>query len=458
MIRTVTAIATGLLLASSVVAAAQDYTLPPTAAMIKLTAGFSPDPHEAAVVPGGAVNAAKTIEGCFGFVSEAPNLRLFYTPGDVPLIFQVGAAVDTTLLVRAPDGQWLCDDDTGGDLNPRLALAAPLSGQYDIWVGTYGPAAAAQATLFVTAAAGPALVDIGRPPGAGVVDRSLPPLFGETELVAGFAAHPHEVPVNVNYDVADAGLGEDCRGYVTAAPTYRLSYLNAGFVLTIAARSEVDMTLIVIDPAGNVRCDDDSGDGSNPAITFDYPLDGTYDIWVGLYSAAQGAPVPATLAISEGTVGPLGGPYLDMTLRPTAGSARLVAGSMADPFQVPLTAGGEIDARSAVADACRGYMGPAPSFIFFYSGPRGPLSIWADSADDTTLVVNTPTGDWFRNDDGGVGEIPAIRWDDALPGLYHVWVGTYRLPPEAATLNISRTVNPIDPTPDPPEFMKIPGG
>ena len=45
---------------------------------------------------------------------------------------------DTTLVINAPDGEWYCDDDGAGYPNPELTFASPMSGQYDIWVGTYG--------------------------------------------------------------------------------------------------------------------------------------------------------------------------------------------------------------------------------------------------------------------------------------------------------------------------------
>ena len=42
------------------------------------------------------------------------------------------------MLINLPDGTWIADDDSGGNLNPLLKFAKPQSGRYDIWVGTIG--------------------------------------------------------------------------------------------------------------------------------------------------------------------------------------------------------------------------------------------------------------------------------------------------------------------------------
>ncbi len=134
-------------------AAAQDWHLDPTFGTVSLTGGFSP--QSVNLVAGGkldatAIGAAADGTNCVGYIADAPDYRIQLTPGSGSLIIQVTSQSDTTLIVNAPDGNWYCDDDSGGGVNPALTFLAPVaSGQYDIWVGTYDPQAA-NAVLMIT--------------------------------------------------------------------------------------------------------------------------------------------------------------------------------------------------------------------------------------------------------------------------------------------------------------------
>ena len=65
-------------------------------------------------------------------------------------------------------------------------------------------------------------------------------------------------------------------------------------------QSSIDTTLVVRDPAGAWRCDDDAGGSGDAQVKFDKPRSGTYDIWVGSYDGASGA---ATLVVRSGSLG-----------------------------------------------------------------------------------------------------------------------------------------------------------
>lgn len=119
-------------------ASAQNFGLAPAFGQANLNAGFRPAPHSVSIVAGGAIDAGNLGGGCAGFIADAPDYRLSYTAGGVPLIFSVIANGDTTLVINDPSGNWVCDDDGGGALNPRVQINSPSSGQYDIWVGTFG--------------------------------------------------------------------------------------------------------------------------------------------------------------------------------------------------------------------------------------------------------------------------------------------------------------------------------
>jgi len=133
------------------VAAAQNYGLQPAYGTVNLSAGFTPDPVNVNVLSGGRIDASTRFNGCRGFIADAPDVRLNYRAGSLPLIISVNSQADTTLVVNGPDGSWYCDDDGGNTgLNPSLRFGTPQSGQYDIWIGTYGNASNQQATLSIS--------------------------------------------------------------------------------------------------------------------------------------------------------------------------------------------------------------------------------------------------------------------------------------------------------------------
>jgi len=129
---------------------AQDFTLNPTYGATNLVADAS-KPYFGALnlESGGNVDASGLGSGCVGFVANAPDYRLNYTPGTSPLIFSVASNYDTTLVINGPDGRWYCDDDSGDGSNPLIRFSTPGAGQYDVWVGTYGEARLRPAQLQV---------------------------------------------------------------------------------------------------------------------------------------------------------------------------------------------------------------------------------------------------------------------------------------------------------------------
>lgn len=126
------------------------------------------------------------------------------------------------------------------------------------------------------------------------------PTYGSISLAAGFPLDPFFVRVSPGGTIdARQTLGGNCRGLIAGPPDFQLSY-SAGnvFPLHIFVQSNIDTTLIVNDPSGTWRCDDDGMGGLNPMITYTNPQSGFYNIWVGgpLPAASQ---VQATLFITE---------------------------------------------------------------------------------------------------------------------------------------------------------------
>ncbi len=142
------AIAAGLYMSD---ANAQTPSAMPTFGEVSLSAGFTPDPFTIDLVAGGPIDAARQLGGnCLGFIADAPDFDLYYNSGSLPLILSAQAGIDTTLVIYTPEGDWICDDDSGPGVNPEIRLSAPSSGLYDIWVGSLSPDAQGPARLKIS--------------------------------------------------------------------------------------------------------------------------------------------------------------------------------------------------------------------------------------------------------------------------------------------------------------------
>lgn len=274
-----------------------DWSLPPEYGSVELTAGFMPDPHVVEVTAGGYEEAASVSDSCWGWVTSAPTYDVYYTAGSFDISFTAVSESDTTLMVRAPDGTYHCNDDGYGYPNPQVTITNPQSGLYDVWVGRFGSSNQGDmppARLAVSE------LELGPEGGGdtGSIDWSLDPSYGSATLDTGFLPDPHVVTLSAGGSQDASGLGQSCRGYIASAPDYNIHY-TAGDVydLFISASSSTDLTLVVNAPDGSWHCSDDYS-GLNPAIEFVDPDSGLYNIWVGTYSSGAGLP-SSTLYISE---------------------------------------------------------------------------------------------------------------------------------------------------------------
>jgi hypothetical protein len=401
---------------------APNATMAPSAGALDLRAGFSGDPRTVPVRAGGEVDASLADGMCWGYVDQAPDLWVDYDANDeFNLYISMQADADTTLMVRAPDGSWLCDDDTAGDLNPGLRIMDPQPGRYAVWGGRFSRGPEVDATIFVSE-----LGYLGGVDTVPVLDYSLPSNYGSAQLSAGFIPDPHNVPLQAGGDVeVYEAVGQNCRGYATSAPDYDITYEAGSFDLYISASSDGDATLIVNAPDGSWWCDDDSAGDLNPGLRFDEPQSGRYDIWVGTYS--EGPPQDAVLHISELGFGSefIDAATLDYTLPSNYGSISLSGGFSPDPYVIDVLAGGNLEAESAADQSCRGYVTQAPDVELIFEPGALDLYISALSDNDTTLVINDPSGNWVCNDDGSSGVNPGIHFENPQAGAYHIWVGTY---------------------------------
>jgi hypothetical protein len=262
---------------------------------VTLRAGFEPDPHQVTLSAGGSVDASTLGENCGGNIASNPDFTLNYRPGDLPLYISATSESDTTIVVRAPDGTFVCDDDSAGALNPAVRFETPARGRYQIWVGTFSAdSGAPAAVLHISEIAAPSATAENRP------DPSLEPAFGTVDLTAGFTPDPHTMAISAGGAFDAAGLSSSCVGWIAQAPDYRVNWTAgaSGLPLLFSVDGGADTTLVINDAQGNWVCDDDSGEnGLNPAITFAAPVSGQYDVWVGTFSS--GDLQKSTLHVSE---------------------------------------------------------------------------------------------------------------------------------------------------------------
>ena len=129
---------------------AQDFNLPAEFGTIKLNSGFTPDPFTFGVVSGGSIDASGLRKGCAGFIANAPDFEFTFDSGSLDLYVSVISDEDTTLVINTPSGGWICDDDSGGDLDPSIHFSRPADGAYDVWIGTYDSTGTYEATLYIS--------------------------------------------------------------------------------------------------------------------------------------------------------------------------------------------------------------------------------------------------------------------------------------------------------------------
>lgn len=278
-----------------------DITLQPTFGETRLSSGFTPDPYRVSIYSGGTIDATTIADGCVGMVARAPDFQLTYSAGSLPLIFGVTSDFDTTLVINGPNGRWYCDDDSGDGTNPLMSIPNPDSGVYDVYVGAYG-GNSGSSELYITELNSNAYGDSSTTYDntsnyAGAVDPFETANYGVVTLNAGFTPDPRVVSMRAGGSVNAENIASNCRGYVTRAPDVQLDYTSGSLPLILSVDADSDVTLVVNGPDGNWYCDDDGGEGTNPALRFNSPMSGSYDIWVGTYRS--GASQPARLNFSE---------------------------------------------------------------------------------------------------------------------------------------------------------------
>ena len=280
-------------LATATGAAAQDTSARAAYGSVRLNSGFTPDPHSVSLTAGGSIDASRIGSPCRGSIANAPDYEVTYTAGSLPLYIYVNASSDTTLVVNGPDGQWYCDDDSNGGVNPQVTFNTPRSGTYDIWVGTFS-GGTASATLHISELSEDD--DDWESDSSAMPDASLRATYGEVSLRNGFTPDPHRIGLTAGGSVPASNVSSSCSGSIAVAPDYQVTYTAGSFPLVFRSQSSTDTTLVINGPDGQWSCNDDGWNNNNAEIRFDKPMSGVYDVWVGVYG---GGTARADLLVTE---------------------------------------------------------------------------------------------------------------------------------------------------------------
>ena len=125
----------------------------------------------------------------------------------------------------------------------------------------------------------------------------------------------------------------------------------------------------------------------------------------------------------------------DLTLEPSLGVIDLVFGFENDPLIIPIAAGGQENSEGLGAN-CYGLVADRPDISLDYSSGEFELNFAVFSESDTTLVINTPSGQWVCNDDYDSLN-PGVSFHNPESGRYDIWIGVYS---EDDELNMSQLI------------------
>lgn len=106
---------------------------------------------------------------------------------------------------------------------------------------------------------------------------------------------------------------------------------------------------------------------------------------------------------------------------------RFTGRNLWSPERFRVEAGGHIALTDCGAMGW-GYVRQAPDMVFDLTRMRRyrRLHLRSYAECDTVLLLRDPSGQWFFDDDSGVGRTASLSLSDPLDGSYAVWVGSFR--------------------------------
>lgn len=117
---------------------------------------------------------------------------------------------------------------------------------------------------------------------------------------------------------------------------------------------------------------------------------------------------------------------LDPWDEPNYGELDLRAGFTPDPYSLEMLSGGSQSVWDYFSSSdCAGYVTSSPDLRLNWIGSSSNLSIFFIGDGDSTMVVQTPSGDWICSDDSYNTVHPTALFSPASSGSYNIWVGSY---------------------------------
>ena len=393
-----------------------------------------------------APEAENPVADCPGyFTLGAPDAVVDWEGGGSALRVWVRSALDGVLIVQAPTGETLCEDDTDG-VQPAIQIGQAQAGRYAVWVGAFTPTTDASPAATLYAGPPPPEVSLQEP------DASTARLeMEDSDLTLA------EESRSMNTAVAALGLPDRCMGFIGMAP---MAVVSGDGPYTVTASSSADLVLAIRTASGDWLCDDDSGPDKDPAVYI--TAAGEHTVWVGTFRGhARGEAPEAGLRVTRETVVEDQLPILPPPPPPaervyfsegsytpidlTSRGFPVPLATQSEMAQVNVTAMGET-ANPISGAACAGFIPESASATIEFGG-AGPLTITAETqSGDLVMVAKTASGDWFCSDDAS-GQDPAI--EIANPGGdVMVWVGTFSQGDEAPTVLTAHRAELIDVLPE----------
>lgn len=218
-----------------------------------------------------------------------------------------------------------------------------------------------------------------------------------------------------------------CSGYVlqeSAAAAFDLTDRLAELAFTAAGEGLAGMVLGT--PDGLYRC---SLASDSRMVSAEIPnaVPGRYHVWVA--TEAEGAELDARLVAADRVIPALEIFGLDVSMLDEPRTGRHVFSATAESGRQVLADAGtlfpETPMRALNPEYCPGFgRFDAADAVLTLDAPESLFSIFAMSSRDLTLAVVGPDGGVLCNDDT-FGLHPAVSFENAQPGDYHIFVGAF---------------------------------